>query len=356
MTYIFLSNFIDVVTERKVNLMKFSEKWLREIIDPKIDSDLLSHQLTMAGLEVDAVTKVCEEFDGLFVADVKSVEKHPNADNLSVCKVDCGNKELLTIVCGAPNVRSGMRTILAKVGAQLPNKPKLKSISLKGVESEGMLCSAKEIGLGEDSEGIIELSPSESVGKSLSDVIDTGDNIFEISLTPNRGDCLNIHGIVREVAAINQMTIKPIEMETVKVTAEAVREVKLSAKQACPRYVCRIIENIDNQTKPPLWLSEKLRHSGIRSINTIVDITNFVMLEFGQPLHGFDNGKLKGCIEIRFPKGREKIKLLDEIILFKLLFSISIILPNNDSLSWANSAILCLICSGAPILKIILLS
>ena len=185
--------------------MKFSEKWLREIVNHKVDSEELSYQLTMAGLEVDGITKACEKFDGLFISEVISIKKHPNADKLHICEVDCGEKELLTIVCGAPNVKQGMRTVLAKVGAQLPNKPKLKSVQLKGVESHGMLCSASEIGLGDESAGIIELSSLDPIGKSLNGIIGDDDNIIDISLTPNRGDCLSIYGIAREVAAINKI-------------------------------------------------------------------------------------------------------------------------------------------------------
>jgi len=295
--------------------MKFSEKWLREIVDPAIDSEKLSHQLTMAGLEVDSVTKACPEFDGLFVAEVKSVKKHPSADKLQICEVDCSDKELYTIVCGAPNVKKGMRTILAKVGAQLSGKPKLKSIKLKGVESFGMLCSASEIGLGDDSDGIIELSLTEPIGTPLKNIIDIMDNIIDLSLTPNRGDCLSIYGIAREVMALNKIdkgNFITIEANSPKITINNERKVKVSAKTECPQYTCRVIENIDNTIKTPLWLLEKLRRSGLRGVNTIVDITNFVMLELGQPLHAFDNDQLKGNIEVRFPKGKEKIKLLNE--------------------------------------------
>ncbi len=292
--------------------MKFSEKWLREIVNPKVDSEELSYQLTMAGLEVDGITKACEKFDGLFISEVISIKKHPNADKLHICEVDCGEKELLTIVCGASNVKQGMHTVLAKVGAQLPNKPKLKSVQLKGVESHGMLCSASEIGLGDESAGIIELSSLDPIGKSLNGIIGDDDNIIDISLTPNRGDCLSIYGIAREVAAINKIDFNNHKMNIAEITTSTVRQVKLSAKIECPRYICRVIENVDLDIKTPLWMSEKLRCSGIQNINIIIDIANFVMLELGQPLHIFDNDKLKNTIEVRFPKGKEKLKLLDE--------------------------------------------
>lgn len=292
--------------------MKFSEKWLREFVNPAIDSDTLIHQLTMAGLEVDGVTPACLAFDGLVVAEVISVSKHPEADKLQICQVDCGEKDPLTIVCGAANVRAGMRTILAKIGAQLPGKPKLEATALKGVLSNGMLCSAAEIGLGDDHDGIIELSGNEPIGKSLNELIDIDDNIIEISLTPNRGDCLSIKGIAREVAVFNQQDFSLPEIKPVEVKSTASRKVKSSAPSACPKYLGRVIENVDTSVKTPLWLSEKLRRSGLRSINVVVDITNFIMLELGQPMHAFDNDRLQGGIEVRFPKDKERIKLLDE--------------------------------------------
>jgi phenylalanyl-tRNA synthetase beta chain len=292
--------------------MKFSEKWLREFVNPKIDSETLMHQLTMAGLEVDDNEPACLPFDGLVVAEVKSVAKHPDAKKLHICEVDCGEKELLTIVCGASNVREGLRTVLAKVGASLADKPKLQPVELKGVTSYGMLCSASEIGLGEDHDGIIELSIEEPVGKPLNEIVDIDDNIIEISLTPNRGDCLSIRGIAREVAVFNQLDLPEFKIKSVDSISKAARKIKLSAETVCPRYVGRVIENVDTSAKTPLWLSEKLRYSGIRSINIVVDITNFVMLELGQPMHAFDNDYLKGDIEVRYPQDNEKLKLLDE--------------------------------------------
>ncbi|GJM04701.1 MAG: phenylalanine--tRNA ligase beta subunit [marine bacterium B5-7] len=292
--------------------MKFSEKWLREFVNPDVDTETLMHQLTMAGLEVDGIEPACPAFDGLVVAEVKTVSKHPDADKLQICEVDCGDKASLTIVCGAANVRPGMRTVLAKVGASLPGIDELKPVSLKGVTSSGMLCSAKEIGLGDDHEGIMDLSVDETVGKPLTEVIDSNDNIIEISLTPNRGDCLSIMGIAREVAVFNQIDFSVPEVQKNDITASSTRNVKLSAVTACPKYLGRVIENVDASVKSPLWLSEKLRRSGIRSINIAVDITNFVMLELGQPMHAFDNDVLQGEIEVRLPKSGEKIKLLDE--------------------------------------------
>ncbi|MEM6998671.1 MAG: phenylalanine--tRNA ligase subunit beta [Pseudomonadota bacterium] len=292
--------------------MKFSEKWLREFVNPAVDSETLMHQLTMAGLEVDGHESACSSFDGLVIAEVKSVSKHPEADKLKLCEVDCGEKELLSIVCGAPNVREGMRTILAKIGATLPGTEKLEAVSLKGVKSNGMLCSAAEIGLGDSHDGIIELSNSEEVGKALNEVIETDDTIIDISLTPNRGDCLSLTGIAREVAVFNNKNLEIPEIKPVTEKSSKKRNISLSASEDCPHYVGRIIENVNCNAKTPLWLSEKLRRSGIRSINIVVDITNFVMLELGQPMHAFDDDLLNGDINVRFPKKSEKIKLLDE--------------------------------------------
>ena len=292
--------------------MKFSERWLREFINPDINSEMLIHQLTMAGLEVDGIEPVCSNFEGLVIAEVKTVSKHPNADKLQICEVNCGDENLLTIVCGAANVREGMRTVLARVGATLPGIGELKIISLKGVISSGMLCSAKEIGLSDEHDGIIDLSISEPVGMHLKELIESNDNIIEISLTPNRGDCLSIAGIAREVAVFNKINFSVPEVQMSDVNISTNRNVKLTAFKECPKYLGRVIENVDTTVKSPLWLTEKLRRSGVRSINIIVDITNFVMLELGQPMHAFDNDFLHGDIEVRLSKSGEKIKLLDE--------------------------------------------
>jgi phenylalanyl-tRNA synthetase beta chain len=292
--------------------MKFSEKWLREFINPDINSEMLMHQLTMAGLEVDGIEPACPSFEGLVIAEVKTVSKHPNADKLQICEVDCGDENLLTIVCGAANVRQGMRTVLAKVGATLPGIDELKIVSLKGVSSSGMLCSAKEIGLSDDHNGIIDVSIHEPIGMHLKELIESNDNIIEISLTPNRGDCLSLVGIAREVAVFNKIDFSVPEVQLSDVNTSTERNIKLTAFKECPKYLGRVIENVDATVKPPLWLTEKLRRSGVRSINIIVDITNFVMLELGQPMHAFDNDFLHGDIEVRLSKSGEKIKLLDE--------------------------------------------
>lgn len=292
--------------------MKFSEHWLREFVNPDIDTDTLAHQLTLAGLEIDGVEPAYPLLSGLVVAEVKSVKKHPDADKLNICKVDCGDAELLSIVCGANNIYPGMHTVLAKVGAKLPGTTALAAVELKGELSNGMLCSEAEIGLGEGSDGIVELSPVEPVGKPIDQIIKLEDKIIEISLTPNRGDCLSINGIAREVAVLNNIDFNEPEIDAVKPASTLTRTVKLSAGDACLAYAGRVIEGVDADIKSPLWLREKLRCSGIRSINAIVDITHFVMLELGQPMHAFDNDRLTGAINVRFSSENEKIKLLDE--------------------------------------------
>ncbi len=292
--------------------MKFSEQWLRQWIDPPIDSDTLCEQITMAGLEVDGVEPACQEFSDVVVAEVKTVEKHPDADRLHVCQVDDGNEEL-TIVCGAPNVRPGLKTALARVGASLPGMPKLKAAKLKGVLSHGMLCSARELGLGDDHDGIMELPEAEQTGQQLAELVGKGDRIIEISLTPNRGDCLSIRGIAREVAVLNQMPFVDSHADTEPdIASQQQRDVNVAEPVSCPRYCGRIIEAVDTGVQTPLWMVERLRRSGIRSINIVVDITNYVMLELGQPMHAFDNDKLNGAIQVRFPAKNEQVTLLDE--------------------------------------------
>ena len=291
--------------------MKFSENWLREWVNPSINTDQLCEQLTMAGLEVDGIESAAVDITGVVVAEVKSVDAHPDADKLKVCQVNNG-KEDLTIVCGAANVRVGLKTALANVGASIPGMTKLKPAKLKGITSNGMLCSAKELGIGEDHTGIMELSNELEVGKDISEALDANDQIIEISLTPNRGDCLSIKGIAREVSVLNQLPLNQTNFQTIEETSSKIRNVRLDAEDACARYCGRVIENVDATVASPVWLSERLRRSGVRSINIIVDITNYVMLEIGQPMHAFDQNKLQGDISIRYADKDEKVTLLDE--------------------------------------------
>ena len=292
--------------------MKFSEHWLREFVDPEIDSETLTRQLTMAGLEVEGVSPACPDLAGLVVAEIKAIEPHPRADKLHVCRVKAGRNALFTVVCGAANIRPGMRAILAKPGAKLPGRPPLQAVSVKGVTSEGMLCAPAEIGLGEDEAGILELSAAETAGRPLPELFGRDDTIIEISVTPNRGDCLSLLGIAREVAVINQLPAPAIPVKAAPVASRVRRTLELTAKEACPHYAGRVIENVAMTARSPLWLREKLRRSGLRTVNIVVDITNYVMLESGQPLHAFDNDRLNGVIRVRYPEAGETITLLDD--------------------------------------------
>ena len=291
--------------------MKFSEKWLREWVNPDIDSATLAEQLTQAGLEVDAIEPVAGEFSGVVVGQVVSVEPHPDADKLRCCKVDVAGDELLSIVCGAANVRQDLKIPVAVVGSVLPGNFKIKKAKLRGVESFGMLCGASEIGLVDNVKGLMELANDAPVGTDLREYLDLDDVSIDVDLTPNRSDCLGIAGIAREVGVLTgcdltQWPVEPVTEQlgkTLKVTVEAPAD--------CPRYVGRVIENINVNAETPLWMQEKLRRSGLRSLGPVVDVTNYVMLELGQPMHAFDLDKLKGDITIRPAKQAEKLTLLD---------------------------------------------
>ncbi len=291
--------------------MKISEKWLREWIDPAYGTKELVARLTMAGLEVDSVIPVAGEFAGVIVAQVLACEKHPEADKLSVCRVDAGDGEPLTIVCGALNVRAGMKVCLAKIGATLPNGLTITRAKLRGVESFGMLCGANELGIDIPGDGLLELPADALVGADLRNYLQLDDVSLELGLTPNRGDCLSVVGLAREVAAFSQLPFRGVDVVSVLPISDARFPVKVTAPGACPRYVGRVIRNVDVAAPSPLWLRERLRRSGIRSIDAIVDVTNYVMLELGQPLHAFDLDCLVGNIEVRLARAGEQITLLD---------------------------------------------
>ena len=291
--------------------MKFSEKWLREWVNPAFDTDTLVAKLTQAGLEVDAVTPVAGDFQGVLVGQVKSVKPHPNADKLRVCEVDVAGNELLHIVCGAANVREGLKIPVAVIGAVLPGNFKIKQAKLRGESSFGMLCSAKELGLAESSEGLLELAAEAPVGQDIRKYLDLDDQSIEVDLTPNRSDCLGVAGIAREVGVISQTDVTAPDMPTVTPLNDATLPVMVSAASACPRYIGRVIKGINPQAQSPLWLQEKLRRSGLRSLGAIVDITNYVLLELGQPMHAFDLAKISGGIEVRFAAKGESLTLLD---------------------------------------------
>lgn len=290
--------------------MKISENWLREWVDPPIDSKSLVEQLTMAGLEVETVEPASSKLEKVIVGEVLAVEPHPDADKLSLCQVSDG-ANTLQVICGAGNVRQGLKVVFAQVGATLPGL-KIKKAKIRGVESHGMLCSASELEIAETSNGIFELPADAPTGTCIYDYLALNDNLIEIDLTPNRGDCLSIAGIAREVSAINGVELNQIPCKIIKQTIKDDFAVDLLATEACPRYVGRIIKNIDATAQTPLWIQEKLRRSGLRPISPVVDVTNFVMMELGQPMHGFDFDKLEGGIRVRWARAGEKLTLLDQ--------------------------------------------
>ncbi|MDC9588707.1 phenylalanine--tRNA ligase subunit beta [Xenorhabdus sp. XENO-10] len=291
--------------------MKFSELWLREWANPAISSEALSDQITMAGLEVDGVEKVAGQFHSVFVGEVVECGQHPNADKLRVTKVNVGGERLLDIVCGAPNCRQGLRVAVATIGAVLPGDFKIKPAKLRGEPSEGMLCSFSELGIADDQDGIIELPADAPIGVDLRDYMKLDDNAIEISITPNRADCLSIMGVARDVAVINKLSMAEPKIEAVKPTTDATFSIRVDTPEACPRYLGRVIKNVNVKATTPLWMREKLRRGGIRSIDPIVDITNYVLLELGQPLHAFDLERLNGSIIVRLAEQDEKLTLLD---------------------------------------------
>lgn len=294
--------------------MRFSEAWLREHVNPPLDTDHLVEQLTMAGLEVDGVEPAAPRFSGVVVAEVISVESHPNADKLRICRVDVGKGSPLQIVCGAPNVHKGMKAPLALVGALLPQGLKIKKSSLRGVESFGMLCSAKELGLAETAEGLWELPADAPVGEDLRVYLQLDDCIIEVDLTPNRADCLSVEGIAREVAVLNRIDWRPEKVTPVVPRHDEKPSIAVTeeAKSGCPRYLGRLVRGIDPRAPTPVWMQERLRRSGIRSLGAVVDVTNYVLLELGQPLHAFDAAKIAGGIQVRLGCSGEKLVLLNE--------------------------------------------
>ena len=292
--------------------MKIAESWLREWVNPDFDTEALSHQLTMLGHEVDGV-----EYDGtgladIVIAEVTSVNKHPDADKLSLCKVDDGSGELVDVVCGAPNVVAGMKTPFAKPGVKLPNGMTLRKAEIRGIVSNGMLCSAVELGLGDESDGIMSLPEDAKTGSALVDFLGLPDAVIDLDLTPNRGDCFSVLGIARDVSALSGAELKDASVEPVAATIDDTHPVELIDPAGCPRFVGRVIRGIDTSARTPVWMAERLRRVGLRPISPVVDITNFVMLELGQPLHAYDCSLLQGAIRPRLAKSGEKLTLLDE--------------------------------------------
>ncbi|MGL4613096.1 MAG: phenylalanine--tRNA ligase subunit beta, partial [Shewanella sp.] len=291
--------------------MKFSESWLREWVNPTISREALSHQITMAGLEVDGVDPVAAEFNGVVVGEVVECAQHPDADKLRVTKVNVGGSELIDIVCGASNCRQGLKVAVAMVGAVLPGDFKIKKAKLRGMPSEGMLCSYSELGIDVESDGIIELPVDAPLGVDLRDYLQLDDAVIEVDLTANRADCLGMVGLAREVGVLNRQAVTAPQWQAVTPTTDAKVAINVKETAACPRYLGRVVKNVNVKAPTPLWMQEKLRRSGIRSIDPIVDITNFVLVEFGQPMHAFDLAKLTGDIQVRLGDGAEKITLLD---------------------------------------------
>jgi phenylalanyl-tRNA synthetase beta chain len=291
--------------------MIISEQWLRDWVGVDLSAQEIADRLTHAGLEVDAVESVSGPIEHLLVGKVLSVEKHPDADRLNCTSVDIGS-EVLSIVCGAANVRPGLMVAVATVGAKLPNGLKIKKAKVRGVESIGMLCSASELGLEENSAGIIELDADAEIGQRVDEYLQLGDNLIDIDLTPNRGDCLSVQGIAREMKVLADGHYHPLDIDAVSASIDDTIEVELNDSINCPRYIGRVIKNISQDVTTPLWMQERLRRSGVRPISPVVDITNYVMIELGQPMHAFDLAKLNGKIVIRQSQAGETIKLLDE--------------------------------------------
>jgi phenylalanyl-tRNA synthetase beta chain len=319
--------------------MQFSELWLREWANPTLETQELVDQITMAGLEVDAIEAAAGEFSGIVVAQIVSFEKHPEADKLNVCKVTDGSEEF-QIVCGAPNVREGMVIPFAKIGAVLPGDFKIKKAKLRGVESFGMLCAEEEMGIADKSDGLWDLPADAPLGVCMREYLGLtrdgrDDKIIDVDLTPNRGDCLSIAGLSREVGVLNKVDVTAPVIEAVAATIDDAIDVQLQAPDACPRYVGRVIKGINIKAASPLWMQEKLRRSGIRSIDPVVDVTNFILLELGQPMHAFDLAKLDGGIIVRKATQDETLVLLDDQEI-KLNSDTLVIADNSKALAMAG--------------------
>jgi phenylalanyl-tRNA synthetase beta chain len=290
--------------------MKLGVQWLREWVDVGADVAALSHSLTMAGLEIEGNYPAAAPLPGVVVAEVLSVTRHPDAEKLNVCQVNTGS-EIVQIVCGAPNVHAGMKAPLAQIGATLPGGMEIKKAKLRGVESFGMLCSARELGLSEDASGLLDLPQDFVVGTDLVKALSLDDRVLEINMTPNRGDCMSVAGVAREAAAVSGKAVHAPHMQTVAAQSDAKFAVKIEAGNACPKFVGRLIKGVRANQSSPLWMRERLRRAGIRSINLLVDVTNYIVLELGQPMHAYDLTRLTGGITVRAARTGETLTLLD---------------------------------------------
>ncbi|MFW1813978.1 phenylalanine--tRNA ligase subunit beta [Acinetobacter guillouiae] len=291
--------------------MKISENWLRTWVNPAIDSDTLSDQLTMLGLEVDELVPAAKPFTGVVIGEVLTVVQHPDADRLRVTTVNIGSGEPLQIVCGAPNVRAGMKVPVATIGAVLPGDFKIKKGKLRGVESQGMLCGASEIDLEDKIDGLLELPTDAPVGTNIREYLNLDDHVIDISITPNRGDCFSIRGVAREIGVINQLPVTAPEIQEVAATIADQKQVVVTT-DGCPRYLGRVIKNVNTKAATPAWMEQALARSGIRQHSILVDITNYVLMELGQPLHAFDGGQVQGSVHVRQASANEKLVLLNE--------------------------------------------
>ena len=292
--------------------MKFSVNWLKEFLPFDVTTKDLAEELTMLGLEVDGIHSAAADFSGVTVGYIVACKQHPNADRLKLCEVDIGKDKPLSIVCGGANARQGIKVAVATIGAVLPGDFKIKKSKLRGETSEGMLCSESELGLAEQASGIMELEERAPIGCNIREYLQLDDDIIDIDLTPDRGDCLSVQGIARDIAAYHQEKIKPLLIKECSGLTEHSVHIHVDDAEACPSYAIRVIHGIDNSVSSPLWLQEKLRRCGLRSINAVVDVCNYVMLEIGQPMHAFDAAKLHGDITVRLSKQGETCQLLDE--------------------------------------------
>lgn len=291
--------------------MKISENWLHEWVNPSISTEDLVAQLTMAGLEVDGVESVAKDFTGVVVGEIIDIAPHPDAEKLRVCQVRTATDENTQVVCGASNARLGLKAPFAQVGAVLPEDFKIKKAKLRGVESFGMLCGASELGLEDQIDGLMELPADAPLGQDFRAFLQLDDNIIDIDLTPNRGDCLSVRGVAREVGVLNKVAVTEVNIAPAQISIDTTFPVDIAAEADCPKYVGRVIDGVDVTKPTPLWMVEKLRRGGIRSIDPVVDITNYVLLELGQPMHAFDLDTLKDGILVRKAKSSEKLVLLD---------------------------------------------
>ncbi len=287
------------------------ESWLREVANPNLNTEELTHRLTMAGLEVEGVEPIAPPFSGVVVAEIKEIAQHPNADKLRICQVDAGTGELLQIVCGAPNAAKGIKVPLATIGAVLPGNFKISKGKLRGEESFGMLCSAKELGISEESSGLLVLDETLAVGQNIRDALKLDDNVIEIKLTPNRADCLSIYGVAREVAALTDAPLKAFDFTPVPVTIQDTLKVNVQATDLCGRFAGRVIRGVNAKAATPDWMKARLEAAGQRSVSILVDISNYVMLELGRPTHMFDLDKINGDISVRWAKEGESLELLN---------------------------------------------